>query len=247
MKELISKIPISTVLITYLFICGLLYLIGFWGTFNVDVFNLITVYDIPKSFVFPLLISQGFFTIQFFTGSVMNLNDNRENIEYLVTIKDEWPSWRQGLMRALTSTTLLTTEIFLISSILTEDKFHNELFWWINSLVIGYFLLHRFMNIKEIKQLVKSSILRSYIGHMLVIFPITCFSTGKIISLKVYNNTNIVGVITVNDKLTALSNDTVQVKFLGFISDNFIYSTLDNKKTYIINKTSVEGIILTRK
>jgi hypothetical protein len=43
---------------------------------------------------------------------------------------------------------------------------------------------------------------------------------------------------------TPAASDTTSFKFLGFISDNFVYSTLDNKKTYILNKNSVDGIIL---
>ncbi len=244
MKDILLKLPLSTVLVTYLFICGLLYLIGFWGTFNIDVFNLITIYDIPKSFVFPLLISQGFFSIQFFTGAVMNLNDDREDIGSIVKIKDEWPFWRQALTRVISNTSILTTIVFLLSSIFLENRFHNELFWLINSLTVGYFLLHRFVNIKELKLLVKSSILRSYIGHMLIVFPITCFSTGKITSLKVYNNQNIVNIRSITDNTVGFGSDSISVKFLGFISENFIYSTLDNKKTYIINKNSVDGVIL---
>jgi hypothetical protein len=108
----------------------------------------------------------------------------------------------------------------------------------------AYYLLHQFVNIQEYKDLIKLRTLRTYIAHILIFFPISCFSTGKISSLRIYNNKEIKRIKMYNATNTPAASDTTSFKFLGFISDNFVYSTLDNKKTYILNKNSVDGIIL---
>lgn len=84
--DILKKIPTTTILLTYLFICGVLYIIGFWSLFNIDISNLVTITDIPKSFVFPFVISQGLFLFnmltQFITASTDKdpENSNQDNL-----------------------------------------------------------------------------------------------------------------------------------------------------------------------
>ena len=244
MKEIIKTVPITTLLLTYLFMCGVLYLIGFWGTFNIDAFNLITVYDIPKSFVFPFLISQAFFFANFITGSIANFDDDREDQRFLITIDKKLPLIKKIPLAFLTSINMWVIYIFTFSIFIFKDPFHNTLYWTIVSLTTSYYLLYKFVNIPEYKDLIKSEVLRLYLAHILIFFPISCFSTGKIISLRIYENKEIRKIKIYSTNNNSATSDTTSFKFLGFISDNFIYSSMDNKKTYILNKNSVDGIEL---
>jgi cell division protein FtsL len=59
METLLNKVSYTTIIVVHLFICGTLYIIGYWSTFDFDITNYIEIFDIPKSFVFPLAISIG--------------------------------------------------------------------------------------------------------------------------------------------------------------------------------------------
>lgn len=245
-NDFLKNIPVTTILLTYLFICGILYLIGFWSTFNIDVFSLISIYDIPKNFAFPLLVSQGFFALYAVTGNIINLNDDREDIGQFIVIKKEWNPNKRILLSFLTSINLWVISIIFLMIIYLPDYKNNDLFWSATSLIIAYYLLHQFINHNTVKSKIKGNLLRYFVGHFLIFFPISCLSTGKITSLRIFHNTENRYVNIINIKNAPAIKDTTRIKLLGFISDRIIYSTLDNKKTYILNKESCDGILLTK-
>ena len=53
MKDWFDKVSFTTVVIVYLFVCGGLYIIGYWGEFFLDITPFISIADIPKSFILP--------------------------------------------------------------------------------------------------------------------------------------------------------------------------------------------------
>ncbi|MET3128333.1 hypothetical protein ABID42_003452 [Arcicella rosea] len=245
-NETLKNIPLTTILLTYLFVCGILYLIGYWSTFDIDVFSLISIYDIPKSFAFPLLISQGFFVLNVITGNTINLNDDREDISHFITLKKEWGNFKRIPLGMLTSINLWLTAILCGMIVYIPNYKENEIFWIISSFVVAYYLLHRFINHGIVKNKIKNRVARYFVGHFLIFFPISCLSTGKLTSLKILHNRESKYVSIVNIKSAVITSDTTRLKLLGFISDRIIYSTLDNKKIFIINKESCDGIILTK-
>jgi len=247
MKEILKVIPISTLVLVYLFVCGVLYLIGFWSTFSVNVFSLISIYDIPKNFVFPLLISQGFFVITFITGGIANLNDDREDIRHFVTINPNW-SLKKTLIIGVLS--LIDLWLIIFTSVLYFVFKRDQtiaIFWSLSSITVAYYLLHQFVNIKELKEIIKSKTVRAYVGHVLIFLPISCFSIGKVTSLQIYNNeeNKYVRLITTIPSLESEAN--TQYKFLGYVSEQVIISSFDNKHIFIYNKTDVNGIELISK
>jgi len=242
-----KNIPITTLLLTYLFVCGVLYLIGFWSTFDIDVFSLISIYDIPKSFAFPLLISQGFFVLNVITGNVSDLTDDRENRDHFITINPEWKGIKRGILYTISSINLwVICSISLMAANMYDYK-NNSLFWVLTSLIVSYYLLHKFVNLDIVKKNFKNRILRYFIGHFIVFFPISCLSTGKIQSISILHNNDNKYISIININRASPMTDTTRVKLLGFISDRIIYGTLDNKRTYILNKSACDGILLTKK
>lgn len=238
MKEILKNIPIATILLTYLFICGSLYLIGFWSTFNVDVFSLISLYDIPKNFVFPLLVTQSLFLVNALSSNLIDLEADRVSVDNLIPIKSTWPKWKRVILTLFTSTRLVLATVLISLTHLYDDFLKNPQYWTLTSAIIAYFLLFKFINHSNAKEYIKSGLLRYYIGHLIIFFPIASFSTGKILSLNIYNN----------DKPTIIEvkveNKLQKLKFLGFISDTYIYSSKDNKIIYIQEKFSDSKIKL---
>ena len=55
MKELLKDLSLTTLVVFYFFFCGGVYLYSFWSTFNFDPSDLITLTDVPKSFIYPLV------------------------------------------------------------------------------------------------------------------------------------------------------------------------------------------------
>ena len=128
MKEIIKGVPVATIILIYLFVCGVFYLVGFWGIFKIDVFNLIAVTDIPKSFVYPLLITQVVFIFNLITGSIATLIDERKDLRYFVTINKNLPLIKKLALALLTSIKMWVFYILVLSFIFIEDPCKSEFF-----------------------------------------------------------------------------------------------------------------------
>ncbi|MEP6844590.1 MAG: hypothetical protein ABI861_01240 [Panacibacter sp.] len=93
MKEIITKISATTIILIYLFSCGTIYLVAYWSTFSFDITNYIDLLDIPKSFVFPLATGIGISFISLLIQGVAHSFDKIEkdekiNAELIPKIKE---------------------------------------------------------------------------------------------------------------------------------------------------------------
>lgn len=258
-KKVTSKIPISILLLVYFYLCGGLYLIGFWGIFDIDISNLISITDIPKSFVFPFFVTQGLLVLQsfinFITSSYLEYDDIKENGNEEKKTKEKISNKRKllnWLFRILKKTfsvlTSLNMIIILVSYLIFTNYKNNQtsiLFWVCSSLIMSHLLVTKFVRWDIAKEYIKSYNTRYFIAFILISMPIYCFSTGKISSLSIYNNDNIKIVKSSNiDNKTFPCNDSIQYKFIGFIGDKFIISSIDNKNLHILRQSSYDRISL---
>ncbi len=242
MKDFIKIIPITTLILIYLFICGSLYLIGFWSTFEIDIFSIISIYDIPKSFVFPLLVSQGAYLLNYLTSGVLDLNDERENKNFFITMNEGLPLWKKLPLVAITSIRMWLIYIVGGMTLLIKRPYTNSAYWAISSFAIVYFLLHQFVNIEWLKREIPSSKMRAYLGHLIIFLPISCFSIAKIKSLEIYNNKCDIHFVT---NLPKPSCDSIsKLKLLGFAGDIIVVSTEDNKNVFFFNKDNSTPFLL---
>lgn len=246
---MIKNLPITTLLLTYLFICGSLYLIGFWSTFDVDIFSLISLYDIPKNFVYPLMLSQVAYVVNMITGqyfyqhAFMNTKEDNDNF---ITLNKDWPEKKYKIIGIFTSISLWVTMVVLFLPFLFEKPYQNIRYWTFLSIILSYFLMYKFVTYSVVKSYLKNNFLRFYVGHFLTFFPIACFTSGKVSSLDIYNNKNIKYFDVIDSKNQTQINNVDCLKFLGFVSDKYIYSTLNNQNVFILSKESCDGIVVSK-
>lgn len=147
---------------------------------------------------------------------------------------------RQRIFWKIFDTVVAVT--FLVAIILYEDNKLNTWFWWTFATIFSYAFLIKMVRVKELKRLVPYFDIRLYIGSVLIVLPIACFSIGKLTSLNIYHNQSIMTLKVNTDKGT---NETL--KLLGFIGDKVIVSSLDNKRVIFINQTSKDQIEILKK
>ncbi|MFC6877682.1 hypothetical protein ACFQFB_11205 [Flavobacterium myungsuense] len=133
---------------TYLFVCGSLYLIGFWSTFDINVFSLISIYDIPKNFVYPLMISQAYFVVNMITGQYFlhsYLNNDSENKDFFVEINEDWSHKKKVFISIISSIPLWIILVTGLLSIFIENHSQSIFYWEIVCLIFSYYLLTRWV------------------------------------------------------------------------------------------------------
>ena len=242
LDKIIKYIPITTGLIIFLFICGGVYLAGFWTTFGIDVLGLVSLTEIPKSFLLPFSLAIGVAFIENFIMALIlhdkNLNTARfrraykfVNItakKYLIFNLDFW-------IIAISISTLILYPFL--------SKF--GWFWTVscgaliitifNKVVISSFAIRYVMAYKSLISIIL----------LLISTPFFSFMLGKTSSLNIYNNKDIKYIknITMTNNIQILAQkDSLSFKSLGFLGDKFIISSLDNKEIIILNQASIQQI-----
>ena len=249
-KSTLEKLPLTTIIIAYFFICGLLYIIGFWSTFDIDITNFVSLTDIPKSFVLPFVLSQGIFLFHVLAYFILfpSIKDGEEKPKVM---------YKRTLLKRILIILVHPDTLFayLVSFIfITIKNYKSEpLFWYFSSLLIGTYLIYRFTKSTFIKNKIPYFITRLFVGYFICLLPIFSFSTGKILSLNTFKNQKIVYVNNLIDNNVCETNtikikkDENKYKLLGFLGDKLIISTLDNKKIIIINQSTFKSVELSLK
>lgn len=70
------------------------------------------------------------------------------------------------------------------------------------------------------------------------------FCIGKSAALKIYTNKEIKCIIINASMNTINKKDSASMKFLGFLGDKAIISSLDNKRIVFLNQSEINGFKL---
>lgn len=249
MEKITKHLPITTLFLAYLFICGSLYIIGFWTTFNIEITNFLSISEIPKSFVLPFILSNGLTVFQMVINFIISQpfydedEDEKEN-----EVKKERSIFQKKFIQVLRP--LVHLDMFFSYLIMAIIYFYyyyktNVLFWSISTIFFGILMALKIGRNEKIKELIPKNNIRIYTVQILIYIPLLSFSTGKVNSLNIYNNDKITLVEIVKDNKIIPSKQ--QNKLIGFIGEKLIISDLKNKKMKVINQSSFNEIQLTKK
>lgn len=234
MYRYFSKVlPASTIIISYLFVCGGVYLLGFWGTFDVDAFSLVELWDIPKNFVGSFMFSGGvgivlILTMVFFINKLSYFN--KENNTVTATVK-------QTVNRRIAF-----LGVIIIAIILFFFLRYNFYYWLSCAAILSWLLIAQIVRMPSFINLVNNYYLRIYVTMIVITTPVICFVSAKKDALAIYKNSN-AQIIKIDDpKITSQKSEIGSLKLLGFLGDKLIVSTLDNEKIFVLNKSAFDVI-----
>lgn len=250
-KNIIDRLPLATILVSYFFVCGSLYLIGFWTTFKIDITNFVSITDIPKSFILPFVLSQGLFLFQLLTN-LLSTPIHKDEPFRDIEKNDIKPKWKRILVNFLNWDTLFIIAVAIIVAN-AHNHFMSATYWTLSSLTMGFYLVYKFTSFHFVKQRIQYPIIRLYSAYIICFLPIFCFSTGKVLSLNIYNNKEIIYLNKISDctqsektEMNFSKRDSSSLKILGFLGDKLIISSINNKKIIFINQSSYKNLELTR-
>lgn len=240
LQNITKHIPLTTLIISYFFICGGLYLIAFWGTFDIDITNLVSIADIPKSFIIPFVFSQGFTLL----NSGVNLITMTDYLDTKPTIKNfESIWWKQILKWFVSLDFILLLGTILIFHFYSKYKL-SPFFWVFSAVLLAYLLTFKLMRNNSLKAYIPFYNLRFYLVNTIISIPFLSFAIGKSNSLTIYNNSKLRIVSNTKGLASQTIADSTSSKFLGFLGDKLIVSSFDNKKITFINQTSIDSVQL---
>jgi hypothetical protein len=246
LKDFIKQLPLTVLILIFLYVCGSLYLVGFWSTFDLDVSNIVNLTEIPKSFILPFLLSNIYGLIVY----VIVLITSHSKKDELVGVDTQTgPSKTWIIIIDL----VLDLLIFIIPAIMYMyyDKYKLSGNYWTGSLsIMSLLIASKFSGLSFFKNLIPNSSTRFYLLILFVSTICMSFAIGKLKSVNIYNNRYVkyiaVKTNNVNVEIQPIS-DTTNLKLLGFLGDKVIISSLDNKKIFVFNQDRFDIIELEEK
>ena len=231
MKDL-KNIPLF--LIPYLTLCGALYHLTYWDTFNLNGLAVISLSDIIKSSVSPV------FTILFTV--VYNLT-----IQNLILPSNADPKSNALPKNRVSNIILLVS--YVIASLLVAIIFYlikykspDRLVWFglLNALFPSIYLI----NNGFLKGQFISERARRLAIDLIVFIPVVAYYTGKYKSELIYQNLQYKYSINAdldNNIIRSTSSDTL--KFIGNTEKHFVFTDLSNSKIFFIKSDNVDTLI----
>lgn len=247
MREYLKSIPAATIIILYLFFCGGLYLIGYWQTFDIDLYSFVTIWDIPKNVIYPFSLASAVFIISeifhylFMYRMGVNAARRAAHRRRLGTNRYQGNNWLRKLR------TIIYCFAILATLALNRYLWNNVVYWVTSSILIMLGVMNIFRVLLRRFRIYIPLIFLNLFLTLSVGTPLFCFIIGKLESLFIYNNAK---VNTVNKKIIASTTDTSNIKSLklvGFLGEKIIVSDLENEKIFILDKSGMSGIEINRR
>jgi len=238
MKELLKLLPLTTILISFLFVTGGCYLLGYWGTFGIDAFSIIEIWDIPKNFITPFMYSGGVILIFLFIWSlyVNSFTKGNTALPFNFDFKD---NKFKILIRII-----LFVIIFFFAAFGVHKFRNNYTFWSFTVLSLALLTIFELLRSEIIRSYIPRTSVRIFLVFTLIFTPSISFLLGKKKALIVYENISEKDRIISIDrsKMNINISDTTYLKFLGFLGTKFIVSSLNNEKIFFLNQSAFDVI-----
>lgn len=244
LKKIFDFIPATTIIVLFLFICGTLYLITFWGEFDIDISNLVGIWEIPKSFVMPFVYAFGILIFPFVISSLVTPSPFVKDENKL---EEDKKRERPFIIKLLLNINLWLLIISIPVVFLFWLKTFNPFLLFPTFVVFAILLFLKFYNSNFMKKLIQHKKIRLLICGLFVLTPIFCVGTAKLFAMNIYHNKNIKLVKIRNSSIEFQNKpvpDSPSLKLVGFLGDKIIISTIDNSKVLIINQSSFQGVEL---
>lgn len=235
LKDILSQVSVTTLLLVFLFFCGTLYIISYWSTFNFDITNYIELFDIPKSFVFPLATGLGVAFLSLLAQAVIKVSDDEQPL----------PRTAESVkMRLLRKWSWINSNSLTLVSLIGCMLFYEPHQEWI-VIVVGFTLIgwgFRKMNRNEyVVKLIPYKRARFFFSVLVTFIPVYSVCKGKLDGIAVWKNRHYYSVVDVVyvDPLPR-NDDVVGKKLLGKLGSCIIITDSANANITVLNLEKVQ-------
>ena len=217
-------------------LCGALYHLTYWDTFNLNGLAFISLSDIIKSSVYPV------FTILFTVAYNLTI----QNLIILPSTgnKTRTPGEKTGISN-MTLLIAYSVVMFSLSIIFYLTKYHSPEKWmWFglfNALLPSIYLIN---NGFLVGQFISESARRLAID-LIVFIPVVAYYTGKYKSELIQQNIQYKYSINTHIDSTIIRNTSSDtLKFIGNNEKHFFFTDLNNTKIFFIKSDNIDTLIL---
>lgn len=231
MKD-IKNIPLF--FIPYLTICGGLYQISFWDTFNINGLAFISLSDIIKSSIYPIIFSG----LAFLYTIIIYYFENRQLLEAL-----DINSIKPRSKKIMTIAFVACLAIYFLFVFVLGFK-REPIRFVIFGFIIATFISATFSNKKIFIKHFTSYLTYLIFIDLIIFLPIFSFYIGKYESYQIKENVKYKYAINKSPSPSnnLIINDTI--KFIGKTENHFIFTDMKNKSNIFLKLDKIDTLIL---
>jgi hypothetical protein len=213
---------ISIIALAYLTICGSLYYLVFWKTFDLNGFSYLNFTDIVRSALFAITISPFIYipSMIIFFGAFWE-GIARLQGKSKIKILDDNESW------IFLFWIIVGSILYFVIADLTGSMFMLKIF------TILFFLAQVFYRLKFLENLTKNPMFSELLRAFLIFIPFLCYDAAKI------NSKNILLNIDYKYMVRDVDNKVDTLKYLANSGSNFIFTDLENNKIILLKLDTV--------
>ena len=219
---------------SYGFVVSMLYLFGYWSTFDINILEYIKISDVIKISIYPILTSIGITITGIIVGSFYGRISAKPNVQ-----KSEKLNKIEKWINFIYKYTFIVSIIILFAFF--SYMLNWNVFWPLFSIICP--TVTSYILVKYKVELVKKLIpFPSYEAIILYIFLTSlslAFGYGKVRSLSILETGSCfyVNVSIFKDK--ELFQDQKRLKYLGLGGDFMFFLSEDNTKIYILEPSKI--------
>jgi len=220
----------------YFTVCGGLYHLVFWSTFDINGLAYIGLQDVIKSFIYPFIS----LFILFFFGIILNetfLNSDK--------ILPSGGGRNTNLGKKLNSNIGIKISLIAWLAMVVILYFNDNIDrWYVWACITGLVPITFLNRIELLRNYIEDRRIRRYAIWLLVYIPIFSFASGKYQSQLIYQNINY--KFTTRQKIDGSSNtlkiDTL--KFIGNTEKQIFLTDLNNSTVFILRADNIDTLSL---
>lgn len=226
-----EKIPnLFPIVTSYAIAVSLLYLFGYWSSFDINILEYVSFQDVLKLGIYPVLIG-AIVTVSAILPRAILFQDDIKRVEpqkVFFLVNRRFARW--------------SSLIALIAAPFSLVVFHNPERWTVFGLLLSYLAILTIEDVKILSPLIPNFVLRKIVVSAAILLLINSFTTAKISAHSVLfgKNVKLISTQLFKEKGTELfeakgmlsGQDTL--KYIGAAGDYFFFLSMDNKKTYAV-------------
>jgi len=234
---------LATLLLTYITLCGALWHLGYWSTFDFNYLEYASISDLFKSSIYPLIKNSWFIIIVCVFSLSATLFMNLTITKAKPKIKPYVNTWAYTLNRKVLAALIIVcgAVIFYSSGLL----WRNPKSWNYLPYVFSLFFAVCLIVSGFLKSYIKSESNRLFFFLLILSFPAFCFGMSKKESIQAkllfkYNE-----VLYVSTQDTLLNKTLYRTAYLGATSNQYFF--LVSGRVVVVNSGKVDALMLQKK
>lgn len=218
----------------YGFVVSMLYLFGYWSTFDINILEYIKISDVIKISIYPILTSVGITITGIILGSFYERWSSKPNIQKS-EISKKINKWTNFICKYAV---IVTSIFFIVAALYNRDRIVIYMLFSIICPTVASYILVTY-KAEMVKKLISFPGYEALILFLFLSILSLAFGYGKVRSLSILETGSCfyINVSIFKDK--ELFQDQKRLKYLGLGGNFMFFLSEDNTKTYILEPSKI--------